>query len=110
MGQSLGALVGQHDFASFATKPRFEQRSTTCDLRSVTLEHEGTDILIRLSADRFLMHMVRNIVRAIAKVGEGRYHPDQLADILAARSRAASPGSAAASGLYLMRVHYRRDA
>ena len=62
--------------------------------------------LLRFSADRFLMHMVRNMVRAITKAGEGRYPPEQLAVILAARSRAAAPGSAPASGLYLTRVHY----
>ena len=32
--------------------------------------------------------------------------PPTLAEILAAKDRAASPGSAPASGLYLMRVHY----
>lgn len=106
MRASLGALQGHHDFASFATRPRFEQRSTTCTMTGVDLEAADDLIVLRFSADRFLMHMVRNLVRAIAKVGEGRYRPQQLAEILAARSRAASPGSAPASGLYLMRVHY----
>jgi tRNA pseudouridine38-40 synthase len=107
MQTSIEALVGRHDFASFATRPRFEQRSTTCTIASAEVESVDDRVVFRFTADRFLMHMVRNIARAIAKVGEGRYQPSQIAEILAARSRAASPGSAPASGLYLMRVYYR---
>ncbi len=106
MRASLAPLVGHHDFASFATRPRFKQRSTSCRMTRVDLDATPEAIVIRFSADRFLMHMVRNLVRAIVKVGEGRYQPQQLAEILAAKTRAASPGSAPASGLYLMRVSY----
>ncbi len=106
MQRAIGALVGTHDFASFATKPRFEQRSTECTLSRATVDVSDGVTLLRFSADRFLMHMVRNMVGAVAKVGEGRYAPSRIAEILAARDRSASPGSAPASGLYLMRVHY----
>ena len=59
-----------------------------------------------LEADGFLYKMVRIILRALARVGEGRARPDDLARALAARDRAASPGAAPASGLDLESVRY----
>jgi tRNA pseudouridine38-40 synthase len=53
--------------------------------------------------------MVRNIVRAIVKAGEGRYNHDDLCRILDAKDRKAAPGTAPASGLYLERVFYTED-
>jgi len=52
---------------------------------------------------------VRNIVRAIVKVGEGRYTRENLSRILEARDRQAAPGTAPASGLYLEQVFYSQD-
>jgi tRNA pseudouridine38-40 synthase len=50
--------------------------------------------------------MVRNMVRALARVGEGRYQPERIATIVDAKQRSASPGSAPSRGLYLMKVRY----
>jgi len=52
---------------------------------------------------------VRNVVRTIVKVGEGRLDPEEVPQILAARDRAAAPGTAPASGLYLEKVHYQGE-
>lgn len=107
MQAALPALVGRHDFASFASKPRFEQKSTVRLLSEAAVEREGDLLTFTFEADGFLYHMVRNLVGAVAKVGEGRLRPEQIGQILSARDRAASPGSAPASGLYLMEVSYR---
>lgn len=106
MARASRALVGVHDFASFATRPRFKQKSTVRDMRAIDIERDGDDIVLRFHANSFLMHMVRNLVRALVKVGQRRYAPEQIPTILAARDRAASPGTAPASGLYLIRVLY----
>ncbi len=50
--------------------------------------------------------MVRNIVRALVKVGEGRSKVDDIPRIIDAKSRQAAPGTAPASGLYLDTVFY----
>lgn len=100
---------GEHDFASFATKPNFKQKSTTRTIHSVVIEHDLPFIIIDICADGFLYKMVRNIVRAIVKVGEGRYTADDVRAILKAKDRKAAPGTAPASGLYLERVFYSQD-
>lgn len=99
-------FIGEHDFASFAKKPNFKQATTVRHIKDAHLRHEAPVIEITLEADGFLYKMVRNIVRSIVKVGEGRYTPDDIPRLMAARDRQAAPGTAPASGLYLDRVHY----
>ena len=99
-------LVGQHDFASFATKPRFKQRSTERDLRQADVRLRDGLIEMTFRANSFLNHMVRNMVGALVRVGDGRSEPKEMPSILAASRRSASPGSAPACGLYLMSVLY----
>jgi tRNA pseudouridine38-40 synthase len=50
--------------------------------------------------------MVRNLVGAMVKVGQGRLSPADLKKILKARSRAGAPPTAPAEGLYLLKVQY----
>jgi tRNA pseudouridine38-40 synthase len=99
-------FVGERDFASFATRPNFKQKSTRRHVRRVSFVDEGAKISITIEADGFLYKMVRNVVRAIVKVGEGRINLEDLRVILDARDRKAAPGTAPASGLYLDAVHY----
>jgi tRNA pseudouridine38-40 synthase len=109
MREACSVFVGRHDFASFAKKTNFEQASTVREVYALEFLEPGTDdsrIEITISADGFLWKMVRNIMRALVKVGEGRSSREKLAQILAAKDRAAAPGTAPASGLYLDRVVY----
>ncbi len=106
MGACLEVFVGEHDFASFATKANHARKSSVRTVSSFTLEHDAPRIILRIEADGFLYKMVRNLVRAIAKVGEGRWTVSRLREILAARDRQAAPGTAPASGLCLEEVFY----
>ena len=76
------------------------------DLQHIELCAEAPLIEITMRADGFLYKMVRNIVRAVVKVGEDRTSLAQLKQIIAAKNRTAAPGSAPASGLYLEAVGY----
>lgn len=102
-------FVGEHDFASFSTRSNFKQKSTRRTVTEAVLMHKLPAITFEILADGFLYKMVRNIVRAIVKVGEGRYTRDDLCRILDAKDRKAAPGTAPASGLYLVRVFYAED-
>ncbi len=109
MNEACQIFVGEHDFASFATRSNFKQKSTRRTVTEAVLMHELPTITFEILADGFLYKMVRNIVRAIVKVGEGRYTRDDLCRILDAKNRRAAPGTAPASGLYLERVFYAED-
>lgn len=109
MAAACPLFVGHMDFGSFAKPPRHQQKSTIRTVSRFTLEREGPELRLRIRADGFLYKMVRNIVRAVAKVGEGRTTLAELEQIIAARERKAAPGTAPASGLYLDRVFYPGD-
>ena len=109
MSEACSLFVGEQDFASFATKTNFKQKSTHRTVTKAELSYDLPTITFDIFADGFLYKMVRNIVRALVKVGEGRYTRDDLVRILAAKDRQAAPGTAPASGLYLERVFYSPD-
>jgi tRNA pseudouridine38-40 synthase len=102
-------FVGEKDFASFATRTNFKPQSTRRTVFEAALSHDLPMITFDICADGFLYKMVRNLVRAIVKVGEGRYTRNDLCRIFEARDRQAAPGTAPASGLYLEQVFYSQD-
>jgi len=109
MIKACSVFEGEHDFASFATRPNFKQKITTRVVSRTAMSHDLPLITFDICANGFLYKMVRNIVRAIVKVGEGRYTREDLYRILEAKDRKASPGTAPASGLYLEKVYYSQD-
>ena len=109
MIDACSVFEGEHDFASFATRPNFKQKSTIRMVSKAVMSEQMPLITFDIYANGFLYKMVRNIVRAIVKVGEGRYSRDDLRRIIKAKDRKAAPGTAPASGLYLERVFYSQD-
>lgn len=109
MTEACSVFEGEHDFASFVTKPNFKQKSTVRTVHKTAIYHEMPLIVFDICADGFLYKMVRNIVRALVKVGEGRYDRKDLERILKAKDRKAAPGTAPASGLYLEEVFYSQE-
>lgn len=106
MQRAAAHFVGRHDFAAFASSAGFERASTERTMLRSEVGAQSPVIELLFEADGFLYKMVRNLVRAIVRVGEGKAAPADVERALAARDRKASPGSAPASGLYLDAVRY----
>lgn len=109
MGEALPYFVGTHDFASFATSGGFKRASTTRTMRLCEMTADSPQVELIFRADGFLYKMVRNLVRTIVRVGEGRTSPEQIKEILDARDRRSAPGTAPASGLFLDEVRYPKS-
>jgi tRNA pseudouridine38-40 synthase len=105
MRSALASLRGKHDFSAFCAAPG-RGRTPTCTVRSVRLVSRGDHLVVLLSADSFLHHMVRNIVGSLVEVGRGAQLPSWLAGLLAGRDRTRSGPTAPAQGLVLVRVMY----
>ena len=107
---SAGAVVGEHDFTSFAAvdpeRGREEEGSNVRRISSSAWERAGEELLYTVRGNGFLHHMVRNLVGTFILVGKGTLRVENMARILQARNRSAAGATAPASGLYLVNVEY----
>jgi len=105
MRQAAALLVGEHDFAAFASpdQARFGSRR---QMQRICLRREGRAVQVDLTANAFLMHQVRRTVAALVDVGSGRISVTEFDRHL----QEARPGSwertAPARGLCLEAVGY----
>ena len=106
MRRAIGAIRGRHDFSAFCAAAGRDAEPTCC-VRAAHVVTRKSRVVLLLSADRFLHHMVRNIVGSVIEVGRGRREPSWLAAVLASRDRTEAAATAPAHGLVLMRVVYR---
>jgi tRNA pseudouridine38-40 synthase len=108
MQGAAAQLVGLHDFASFCRPKDFG--TTIRDLREVrVIRTESGVIEIWLTADAFCHNMVRAIVGALMAVGGGNSAAEDVAAILAAKSREDMFKVVAPRGLTLMQIGYPAD-
>ena len=108
MSEALRLLRGKHDFSAFCAA-QGRGRTPTCTIRSARLVGRGERLVILVSADSFLHHMVRNIVGSLVEVGRGARSVSWMAELLAGRDRTRSGPTAPGHGLILLRVLYGHD-
>ena len=73
---------------------------------AASVVRHGPFIVIRLKANAFLHHMVRNIVGELVYLGQGRTDLDHFVKVLNARDRTVAAPTYCAAGLYLSGVDY----
>ncbi len=99
-------LLGENDFSSFRAR-ECDSRTTTRNVERIVVSGEpGGLVRIEISANAFLRKMARIMAGTLVEVGWGRYQPEDVADMLAARDRAAAGRTAPAHGLFLAEVRY----
>jgi tRNA pseudouridine38-40 synthase len=109
-------LSGRHDFSSFMgsgcgskTQVRTVHAldiATCSEMSFMTASISGDFIRIRIEADAFLRHMVRNIVGTLVEAGRKKISPSAARDILLACDRQKAGPTAPAKGLFLERIIY----
>lgn len=108
MQEAAQYLLGEHDFTSFRAA-ECQAATPVRTVEKLTVERRGQLVLIQITANAFLQHMVRNIVGSLVYVGVGRHEPAWMGKILAARSRAVAAPTFDASGLYFTGVRYPQE-
>jgi tRNA pseudouridine38-40 synthase len=98
-------LIGEHDFSAFRSS-ECQALSPVRQLRSLSIERSGDWIVIDVTANAFLHHMVRNIVGLLLAIGQQKATPERAREQLASRARSTGEATAAAHGLYLWRIDY----
>jgi tRNA pseudouridine38-40 synthase len=105
MHRAAQVLVGEHDFTTFRASGCQSHSAYRC-VHRISVHRAESLIVLDISANAFLLHMVRNIAGALLQVGLGRAEEGWIARILAARDRTLAGRTAAPEGLYLVDVRY----
>jgi tRNA pseudouridine38-40 synthase len=99
-------LKGRHDFSALSVNPMRTVETTVRTISKLSVTKRRNILTVAVAADGFLYKMVRSIVGALVKVGEGRLTVWQLRQLIKARRRVALVETAPAKGLVLWRVFY----
>jgi tRNA pseudouridine38-40 synthase len=108
MTQAAGPFLGEHDFAAFCR--RREGASTVRALLQLDWERTSPRLLVAtVVADAFCHNMVRALVGAALRVGDGSRSPGWPAEVLAGRTRDPGVPVVPPHGLCLEQVGYPPD-
>jgi len=103
MHQAAQRLVGDHDFAAFATR---EERQTRRTLFQLDVLSQSPLVELHLTGESFLRQMVRGLVGTLLQVGRGELTPDDISAVLESRDRAQAGPNVSPHGLYFVGAHY----
>lgn len=99
------ALVGAHDFSSYRAMG-CQAKSPVRSLHSLSVVRHGELIELRVHANAFLHHMIRNIAGVLMAIGRGEKPVEWAAEVLELRDRTLGGVTAPPDGLYFARVWY----
>jgi len=99
------ALLGTHDFSSYRAQG-CQAKSPVRTLHSLSVARRGDLIELRVHANAFLHHMIRNIAGVLMAIGRGERPLEWAAQVLELRDRTLGGVTAPPDGLYFERVWY----
>jgi len=105
MNQACVYFHGEQNFSSFRSSQCQSNSENRC-ITSLECERQGQYLLIKVTANAFLHHMVRNIVGVLLEIGDGRKQPEWAKQVIEAKNRNLAGVTAPAAGLYLTAVDY----
>ena len=105
MHASAQALLGEQNFASF--------QASSCQsptpfrfMEKISVSRWLDFVIVDITANAFLHHMVRNIVGTLLSVGMGKKPVEYVEQVLAKKDRTQAEITAKPDGLYLVNVGY----
>jgi len=98
-------LFGEHDFSAFRAAA-CQANTAVREITAISVSRSGDWLMIEVTANAFLMNMVRNIVGSLAAVGLGEQGVEWISDVLESRDRKAGGITAPPHGLTLIGVDY----
>ena len=101
-------LIGEHDFSSFRGSG-CQSKTSIRNMKNITVKKDREFILIDLTANAFLLHMVRVIVGTLIMVGKKEIQPLHVRKILELKDRKEAGKTVDSSGLYFVGPNYPKQ-
>lgn len=105
MHQAAQTLRGNHDFSSFRAQG-CQSKSPQRFMYFIDVHRHENQVIIDLSANAFLHHMVRNITGVLMEIGTGKKPVEWTQELLDIKDRSQGGVTAPPFGLYLAGVYY----
>ena len=105
MHEAAQCLLGEQDFSAFRAA-QCQSNSPMRFVESVSAWRQGDFVMVEITANAFVHHMVRNIVGSLIPIGEGRADAAWLRECQQAGDRSRSGPTAPAEGLYFVCARY----
>jgi len=105
MNEACHVLLGEQDFSAFRAAS-CQAKTPYRNINRCSVERRGRLVVVDISANAFLHHMVRNIVGSLLAVGAGLRTVEWFENVLLKRDRTLAAETAPPDGLYLTAVSY----
>jgi len=105
MQQAAEYLLGRHDFSSFRAAG-CQANSPHRTVHAIRVERHADFVVIDITANAFLQHMVRNIAGTFCLIGSGKQPAIWIEHLLQERDRRQAGMTMSPAGLYLVAVDY----
>jgi tRNA pseudouridine38-40 synthase len=105
MAEACPYFYGEQDFSSVRAA-NCQSKTAMRNILNLEVRRNREMIIIEITANAFLYHMVRNIAGVLIAIGEGKYQPNWVEYLLQSKDRTLAPATASAEGLYLTGVEY----
>lgn len=105
MAEAASFLIGEHDFSAFKAEGS-PVKSTVRRIHDIRVEPSGSLLQLVFRGDGFLYNMVRIMTGTLLEVGQKKYPPKTVLEILSSRDRARAGPTAPPQGLCLMKIWY----
>lgn len=106
MNDAARTLEGRHDFAAFASAGGATKTTERRVIAATVARDPQGFVVLEITGDGFLRHMVRAIAGTLVEIGRGRQPRDIVPAVLASRDRSQAGPTAPALGLFLVAVEY----
>ena len=108
--EAARVFAGRHDFTAFSARGQ-EKEHHRClvETSEWSVRDSGNGFIFRVTADRFLHHMVRFMVGTMVEIGLGKRPVGDVGRLLNLDHNSETPAPAPPQGLYLESVTYPAD-
>lgn len=108
MHEAAQCLLGEQDFTSFRSV-ECQSNSPMRNIHRCQVKRVGDWVIVDITANAFLHHMVRNIAGVLMAVGTGRREVHWVKEVLHAKDRTMGAETAPPYGLYLVEATYPQE-